>query len=235
MLIDVLLVVGDDGLGDGLTDGVNLGGVTTTGDADTDVDTGKLVGTDDEEGLVDLLFHGILGCGVLFFFFFPYPSWRQIFPRLDGEWWRTLKRRTSGWTRERGWPLTLTRPLPCCKEKKSQLSCSLYLCGWVEIRNVGDGGWRVDGIKKDHGCFCFAHVDRPSLRSDFFFLLSTFVSLSFVLLRLFPFFPLFLPKIVGCVHSISDLKFQGHGVDNHRDSNKRRFSHTLQWATAVAR
>lgn len=54
MLIDVLLVVGDDGLGDGLTDGVDLGGVTTTGDADTDVDTSELVGTDDEEGLVDL-------------------------------------------------------------------------------------------------------------------------------------------------------------------------------------
>lgn len=56
MLIDVLLVVGDDGLGDGLTDGVNLGGVTTTGDADADVDTGELVGSNDQEGLVDL-FH----------------------------------------------------------------------------------------------------------------------------------------------------------------------------------
>lgn len=54
MLIDVLLVVGDDGLGDGLTDGVNLGSVTTTGDADTDVDTSELVNTDNQEGLVDL-------------------------------------------------------------------------------------------------------------------------------------------------------------------------------------
>lgn len=54
MLIDVLLVVGDDGLGDGLTDGVDLGGVTTTGDADADVDTGELVSADDQEGLVDL-------------------------------------------------------------------------------------------------------------------------------------------------------------------------------------
>lgn len=54
MLIDVLLVVGDDGLGDGLTDGVNLGSVTTTGDADTDVDAGELVNTDNQEGLVDL-------------------------------------------------------------------------------------------------------------------------------------------------------------------------------------
>lgn len=54
MLVDVLLVVGDDGLGDGLTDGVDLGGVTTTGDADADVDTGELVSADDQEGLVDL-------------------------------------------------------------------------------------------------------------------------------------------------------------------------------------
>ena len=54
MLIDVLLVVGDDGLGDGLTDGVDLGSVTTTSDANTDVDTGELVSADDQEGLVDL-------------------------------------------------------------------------------------------------------------------------------------------------------------------------------------
>lgn len=54
MLIDVLLVVGDNGLGDGLADGVDLRGVTTTGDADADVDTGELVNADDQEGLVDL-------------------------------------------------------------------------------------------------------------------------------------------------------------------------------------
>jgi len=54
VLIDVLLVVGDDGLGDGLTDSVDLGSVTTTGDADTDVDTSELVNADDQEGLVDL-------------------------------------------------------------------------------------------------------------------------------------------------------------------------------------
>lgn len=54
VLIDVLLVVGNDGLGDGLTDGVDLGGVTTTGDADADVDTGELVSANDQEGLVDL-------------------------------------------------------------------------------------------------------------------------------------------------------------------------------------
>ena len=55
MLVDVLLVVGDDGLGDGLADGVDLRGVTTTGDADADVDTGELVSADDQDGLVDLL------------------------------------------------------------------------------------------------------------------------------------------------------------------------------------
>ena len=54
VLVDVLLVVGDDRLGDGLTDGVDLRGVTTTGDADADVDTSELVGTDDQKGLVDL-------------------------------------------------------------------------------------------------------------------------------------------------------------------------------------
>lgn len=47
VLIDVLLVVGDQGLGDGLTDGVDLRGVTTTGDADADVDLGELVKADD--------------------------------------------------------------------------------------------------------------------------------------------------------------------------------------------
>lgn len=54
VLVDVLLVVGDDGLGDGLADGVDLGDVTTTGDADTDIDTGELVEADDQKGLVDL-------------------------------------------------------------------------------------------------------------------------------------------------------------------------------------
>ena len=55
VLVNVLLVVGDDGLGDGLADGVDLRGVTTTGDADADVDTGELVSADDQDGLVDLL------------------------------------------------------------------------------------------------------------------------------------------------------------------------------------
>ena len=57
VLVDVLLVVGDEGLGDGLTDGVDLGGVATAGDADADVEVGELVEADDEEGLVDLEGH----------------------------------------------------------------------------------------------------------------------------------------------------------------------------------
>jgi len=54
VLVDELLVVGDQRLGNGLTDGVDLRGVTTTADADADVDVGELVEADDEERLVDL-------------------------------------------------------------------------------------------------------------------------------------------------------------------------------------
>jgi hypothetical protein len=54
VLVDELLVVGDQGLGDGLTDGVDLGSVTTAGDADADVDIGELVEAEDQERLVDL-------------------------------------------------------------------------------------------------------------------------------------------------------------------------------------
>ena len=39
---------------------------------------------------------------------------------------RTLKRRISGWTRERGWPLTLTRPLPCCKKSQRVVQFNVY-------------------------------------------------------------------------------------------------------------
>lgn len=55
VLVNELLVVGDDGLGDSLADGVDLGDVTTTGDADTDIDTSELVEADDQKGLVDLI------------------------------------------------------------------------------------------------------------------------------------------------------------------------------------
>lgn len=54
VLIDELLVIGDDGLRDGLTDGVDLGCVSTTGNSDSDVDIGELVKSNDEERLVDL-------------------------------------------------------------------------------------------------------------------------------------------------------------------------------------
>jgi len=54
VLIDELLVVGDEGLGDSLADGVDLRSLTTTGDADTDVDVGELVEANNEDGLVDL-------------------------------------------------------------------------------------------------------------------------------------------------------------------------------------
>jgi hypothetical protein len=78
VLVDVLLVVGDDGFGNSLADGVDLGSVSTTGDADADVNVGcplllayalpslpllwvwgarvrtELVNAEDEDGLVDL-------------------------------------------------------------------------------------------------------------------------------------------------------------------------------------
>lgn len=54
VLINIFLVVCDDGLGDCLSDGIDLRGVTTAGDADTDVNACELVGADYEEGFVDL-------------------------------------------------------------------------------------------------------------------------------------------------------------------------------------
>ena len=54
VLVDVFLVVGDYRLGNGLSDSIDLGSVTTTGNADSDIDTGELVKADDKEGFVDL-------------------------------------------------------------------------------------------------------------------------------------------------------------------------------------
>lgn len=54
VLINELLVVGDEGLGNSLSDGVNLGNVSTTGDSDSDVELSELIGADDQEGLVKL-------------------------------------------------------------------------------------------------------------------------------------------------------------------------------------
>lgn len=53
-LIDVFLVVGDDGLGDRLADGIDLRGVATAGDAHADVDFGEALEAEEEDGLVDL-------------------------------------------------------------------------------------------------------------------------------------------------------------------------------------
>lgn len=51
----VLGVVCDDSLGDGLSDSVHLGNVSTTLDANPDVNGGEFVFADDEDGLVDLI------------------------------------------------------------------------------------------------------------------------------------------------------------------------------------
>ena len=48
------LVPGNEGLGDGLTDRVDLGDVTTTLDTDTDVDLTVPVGAEEEDRLPDL-------------------------------------------------------------------------------------------------------------------------------------------------------------------------------------
>lgn len=99
VLVHVLLVVRHDGLGDGLADGVDLGRVAAASDADADVHPGEFVQAEDEERFVDLIF----GLGV-----------RKRFVRKGGTRGEicTLKRRISGCARERGFPFTLTRPLP---------------------------------------------------------------------------------------------------------------------------
>ena len=49
------MVVSNNALGNGLTDGVNLGNVTTTVNSDSNVNVGELVKTSNEEGLVNLV------------------------------------------------------------------------------------------------------------------------------------------------------------------------------------
>jgi len=56
VFIHVFLVVGDNALGDRLTDGIDLRRVTAAGDPDPDIDLGELVKPDDQEWLVDLCF-----------------------------------------------------------------------------------------------------------------------------------------------------------------------------------
>lgn len=48
-LIDVLLEVGDDGLGEGLAEGVDLRGLATTLDAEPDVDTSEALTAEDQD------------------------------------------------------------------------------------------------------------------------------------------------------------------------------------------
>jgi len=50
----ILLVVGEEGLGDGLTDSEDLVGGTTTLNSHSDVDVFKLVASNEEDGLEDL-------------------------------------------------------------------------------------------------------------------------------------------------------------------------------------
>jgi hypothetical protein len=121
VLVNELLVVGNQGLGDSLADGIDLRSVTTTGDTDTDVDTGELVKANDKEGFVDLGgFSSVQFCG-------KDKCTRHICSgescsaKRDCVWVvtedfvvRTLNRKISGWTRERGWPFTLMRPEPDC-------------------------------------------------------------------------------------------------------------------------
>ena len=87
VLIHVFLVIRNDSFCDGLTDGVNLRSVSSTGNTNTNIHVGKLIQSNDQKGFVDLL---------------------VSVTRLE----LTLKRRISGWTRDRGEPLTLIRPLP---------------------------------------------------------------------------------------------------------------------------
>lgn len=54
MFIDELLVVGNDGLGDSLTDGIDLRCVSTTSNSDADIDVGEFLETSNQEGFVDL-------------------------------------------------------------------------------------------------------------------------------------------------------------------------------------
>ena len=54
MLVDVLLVISYDRLGDRLTDGVDLRCMTTTGDSYSDIDARELIHANDQEGFIDL-------------------------------------------------------------------------------------------------------------------------------------------------------------------------------------
>ncbi|CAL9115851.1 unnamed protein product [Musa acuminata var. zebrina] len=54
LLVHVLLVEGNEGLGDALTDGINLGGLAAAADADADVDVHEPLPPEEEDGLEGL-------------------------------------------------------------------------------------------------------------------------------------------------------------------------------------
>ena len=54
VLVDELLVVGDNALGDCLTDGIDLRSVSSSSHTYADVDVGELLQTNDEQGLIHL-------------------------------------------------------------------------------------------------------------------------------------------------------------------------------------
>jgi len=54
VLVDVLLVIGNERLGNSLPDGIDLGGMTTTIDTDPDIDIGKLFGSNNKDRFVNL-------------------------------------------------------------------------------------------------------------------------------------------------------------------------------------
>jgi len=55
LLVDVLLVEGDEGLGDALPDGVDLGGVPAAAHADAHVSSGESVASEEKDGLERLV------------------------------------------------------------------------------------------------------------------------------------------------------------------------------------
>lgn len=108
VLVDEFLIIGNDGLSNRLTDGVDLRCVTTTRNTDADVDTGEFVEADNQERLVHLNHNG-MQLDKIPIYSIKYVQYRRYACR-------TLKRRISGWMRLRGWPLTLMRPFPCCSK-----------------------------------------------------------------------------------------------------------------------
>jgi hypothetical protein len=59
VFIDVLLVIGDDRLGDGLSDGIDLRCVPTARDTHADIDAGEFIETNYQYGFVDLSRGGV--------------------------------------------------------------------------------------------------------------------------------------------------------------------------------